>query len=202
MEDVVAQQEIAAERRQLELIQQGSPDVSKLKQQIEDLKEQNNLLLEKTKLLDINKGEKQDVGKNSTKTKKTTSTNKQPTSKRPVKKATKKPYSDESKEVKPLSKSDEYPAMRDNVIKNIAKSEKEWILLYGFYSSNFGKKEFTRDQILDAYKETKRKTRSRHMNISNNIGNLVKQGFIRFLNDDEILLTDAGHELVQEILNR
>ncbi|MCH7523557.1 MAG: hypothetical protein IIC74_00760 [Bacteroidetes bacterium] len=193
LEDVVAQQEIAAEKRQLELIQQGSPDVSKLKQQIEDLKNQNSLLLEK---------ENSETVKTVTNEEDKTSTNSKQISKRPVRKPTTKTKTDESKEVKPLPTSDKYPAMRENVIKNIAKSEKEWILLYGFYSSNFGKKEFTRDQLRDAYKETKRKTRSRQMNISNNIGNLVKHGFIRFLNDEEMLLTDVGRELVKEILNR
>ncbi len=201
LEDVVAQQEIAAEKRQLELIQQGSPDVSNLKQQIEDLKIQNSLLLEKENSKTVKIVTKEE-DKTPTKTEESNSTNTKPISKRPVRKSSTKTETDESKEVKPLPASDKYPAMRDNVIKNIAKSEKEWILLYGFYSSNFGKKEFTRDQIIDAYKETKRKTRSRQLNISNNIGNLVKQGFIRFLNDDEMLLTDAGRELVKEIMNR
>jgi hypothetical protein len=199
LEDTIAQQEIAAEKRQLVLIQQGSPDINNLKQQIEDLKNQNDTLQKNAN----------SISKENTSKKDTETSSIEPEAKtlnQPIKRSSKKtkPLNNvnDSVQSKPLPTSDNYPAMRDNVIKNVAKSEKEWILIFGFYAGDFGKKEFTRDQIMDAYVETKCKTKSRQMNASNNIGNLVKQGFLRFLNDEEMLLTDAGRALVEEILNR
>jgi hypothetical protein len=193
LEDVLAKQEIAVEERSLELIEEGSPDVHKLKEENEVLKLENNKLKhvkETPELLSNSEPTTIEV------------TEKLPTSKK--KKAPKKNNSEKQtkEESAPLPSSKEYPAMRENVIRNVAKSEKEWILLYGFYSGHFGTQEFTRDNILAAYDESKRKTDSRHKNLSNNLNNLVKQGFIRFLNDNEMLLTNTGKELANEILNR
>lgn len=200
LEDVVAQQEIASEERQLEIIEEGNPEVSKIKEQLSILKKENEELKDQLS----NKPEEK-VGQPKQETTITTDSNHNQTKEKPSsrKQSTKKPKSPNENDNTPsLPTSSEYPAMRDNVIRNVAKSEKEWILIYGFYSSNFGKKEFTRKELLAAYDETKRKTTGRRNNLTNNINTLVKQGLIRFLNDEEMLLTDQGKSLSEEILNR
>lgn len=212
MKDLENRLEIATEERQLELIKQGSPDVSKLKDEIEQLEKEKEDLLYKlsghekaSKSTDSDENEESEdrvetdeenepSGKDDSNDSK--STKKKKTPKKPQK--TEVPDLQDYK----LPSSKNYPSMRDNVIRNIAKSEKEWILIYSFYASDFGKKEFTRDHLLAAYDETKRKTNSRHANLSNNLNALVKQSLIRYLNDNEMLLTDEGISLSEEILNR
>lgn len=202
LKDILAKQEIAVEERQLELIEEGSPDISKLNERMEILeKEKQELLsqLNDKKLGGILEQQEKAVEKRETEIVKEGTQAKKRASKKSLPKKTN--TTSESKPTVIFSSSD-HPSMRDNVVRNIAKSEKEWILLYGFYASNFGEKEFLRDDILAAYDETKRRMDSRIKNLSNNLNNLVKQGLIRYLNDKDMFLTDQGKELAMEILNR
>lgn len=194
LNDVTARQEIAVEERQLELVEEGSPDISKLKEKIEALEKERSNLIEQLDLRNTDEHKDEDEQQVESKNVKSTKSKKRTT--------TAKNTHTVEKVSSPLPTSKDYPAMRDNVIRNVAKSEKEWILLYAFYSSDFGSKEFMREDLFSAYDETKRRTDSRIANLSNNINNLVKQGFVRFLNDTEMLLTDSGKELSREILNR
>ena len=199
LKDVIAQQEIAAEERQLEIIEEGSPDVTKLKERIEKLESENrNLLTKLSERIPVQKSKPDlnDDSANDEKSKSTSATTTTKSSTRPKRKTT------SDSESTPLPTSPNFPAMRDNVIRNVAKSEREWILLYAFYSSNFGKKEFTRKDLMNAYSESKRRTSQRIKNLTLNINTLVKQGSITFLNDEDILLTDSGVTLAKEILNR
>lgn len=95
-----------------------------------------------------------------------------------------------------------YPSLREINLKGSPKTETEWIMVYGFYASSNGKEEFVRESLLQFYKETKRETKSRIANLSNNLKNLLKQGKIRFLNDNDIVLTPEGISAVEEILKR
>jgi len=212
MKDLENRLEIATEERQLELIKQGSPDVSKLKDEIEQLEKEKEDLLYKLsgheksrKSTDSNESEESEDRVEKDEENEPSGKDDSNDSKSTKKKTTtKKPQKTEASVLQDykLPSSKNYPSMRDNVIRNIAKSEKEWILIYSFYASDFGKKEFTRDHLLAAYDETKRKTNSRHANLSNNLNALVKQSLIRYLNDNEMLLTDEGISLSEEILNR
>jgi hypothetical protein len=53
-------------------------------------------------------------------------------------------------------------------------SEPNWILAYAFYESDFGKKEFTREKVLEKY-SAKRKTNQRMKNFSGSWKNLFKE---------------------------
>ena len=98
--------------------------------------------------------------------------------------------------------SKDFPVMKDIVIRDLAKTEREWMLIYSLYSSDFGSNVFTREDIWNKYGESNRKTESRRKNITNNIRTMVKANQINFINDDEMLLTTQGKEVALEILNR
>jgi len=59
-----------------------------------------------------------------------------------------------------------------------------------------------RERLIQFYKDTKRETKSRIANLSNNLKNLLKQGKLRFLNDNDIVLTPEGVAAVEEIIKR
>lgn len=202
LEDILAKQEIAVEERQLELVEEGSPDIPKLKEQIEKLTSENKSLKDKLESNDkiVDQVEPTPMITSSPPAEEPNTS--PPKRKKSTAKKANTNNQDKTENKVVFASSKDYPAMRENVIRNVAKSEKEWILLYGFYAGNFGEKEFTREDIMGAYEETKRKMDSRTKNLSNNMKNLVKQGLIRFLNNDEMLLTEQGKELVTSILTR
>lgn len=204
--DIKHKQEIAAEEWQLEIIREGSPDISNLKEQIKELQDQ---LKEKEfhikKLIEDNDDSEDDAAimeeSNEKSTSQTNSNNTRP-KKRPTKKKNSSPDSSDSAEPhKPIHPKD-LPVMRDIVIRDLAKTESEWILLFAFYSSNYGEGEFQRDSIITKYDESNRKTDSRLKNLSNNLKTLIKQGHIKYINDNDMLLTDSGKRIARDILNR
>lgn len=99
-----------------------------------------------------------------------------------------------------VSNSD-YPSLRDLVIKDYPKNEAEWVLVYGFYSSDFGNDTFTRDDILSKYDETNRKTDTRRKNMTQSISTGVKKDWYKSLNDKEYILLEEGKKYCQEILS-
>jgi hypothetical protein len=95
-----------------------------------------------------------------------------------------------------------YMSLRDLGLKQLPNSESEWILIYAFYASNYGQKDFTREDILTKYEETNRKTDSRIGNITNNIKGLVSKDWFRSLNDRDMVLLEGGITAANEILAR
>jgi hypothetical protein len=97
---------------------------------------------------------------------------------------------------------DKFPTLRDVALKQLPGPESEWILVYGFYSSSFGKMEFTRNDIISKYEETNRKTDNRINNLSNNLRIAVNKDWINSLNDKDFVLSDDGKKAAKEILSR
>ena len=95
----------------------------------------------------------------------------------------------------------DYPSLRDLVIKDYPKNEVEWVLVYGFYSSDFGNNTFTRGDILSKYDETNRKTETRRKNMSQSISTGVKKDWYKSLNDNEYILLEEGKKYCREILS-
>lgn len=94
------------------------------------------------------------------------------------------------------------PSLKDILMKQLPSSEMEWILVYAFYGSDFGGKPFTSKTILEAYESTKRKTTSRHANMSKNIKSLFSKGYFSALNDEEFIMTEDGKHQANEIITR
>jgi len=93
------------------------------------------------------------------------------------------------------------PSLKDVLMKQLPSSE-EWILVYAYYATEFGNKPFTSKNILEAYESTKRKTTSRHANMSQNIKALFNKGYFSAFNDDEFILTNDGKHQANEIITR
>jgi len=96
----------------------------------------------------------------------------------------------------------EYEPLKNVVLKQLPGVEVEWVLMYAFYDSNFGKTKFNRDTLLLKYRDTERESDSRKSNLFNNIRTLVRKNWARVLNDNDFLLTEAGIKKSKEILKR
>jgi|AntRauTorcE11897_2_1112592.scaffolds.fasta_scaffold06532_1 hypothetical protein len=94
------------------------------------------------------------------------------------------------------------PSIKDVIMKQLPSSETEWIMVYAYYASNHGTNTFTSKDILIMYENTKRKTASRHANMSKNIRAIFSKGYFSALNDDDFILTDDGKHNAQEIVSR
>lgn len=198
--DIQNRQEIAAEEWQLEKIKEGSPDIQAMKEKIQKLEIQ---LIEKDEVIS-NLSENIEPEKLEEQKEKSES---KPTSRTKRKSSSKSKQSELKKEEQQKSETrhpelKEYPIMKDIVIRDLAKTEREWILIFALYSSDYGTKVFTREDIVTKYDESNRKTNSRIANLSNNLKSMVKSGQVKFVNDDDMLLTDSGKEIAIEILNR
>ena len=96
----------------------------------------------------------------------------------------------------------ELPAIKDVVIKNLPKTEVEWILIYAFYLNNEGKSAFTADDIRDTYESTSRFNKSRRNNFATNLKKAVVYNWLSSVSDSEYGITDEGKENALEILRR
>lgn len=101
---------------------------------------------------------------------------------------------------KTLQSNTEYPHLKELAMLDLPTSEPDWILVYAFYSSSFGTKTFTLEDIKNKYQETGRKTENNSKNLSQNLASLVKKWYIKMYNDSEYLLKQNGIEHVNEIL--
>lgn len=199
--DIQHRQEIAAEEWQLEKIKEGSPDIQAMKERISKLELQLEEKDEVISNLSENVESVEDLPKE---TEKETKEKKSTTKRKPTKRNQKTKNQEDSGTTATERRynSKEYPIMKDIVIRDLAKTEREWILIYSLYSSDFGKNVFTRDELLNKYTESNRRTDSRIKNLTNNIRNMVKSDQLKFINDDEMLLTSKGKEVALDILNR
>ncbi|RYD83028.1 MAG: zinc ribbon domain-containing protein [Sphingobacteriales bacterium] len=95
----------------------------------------------------------------------------------------------------------EYPTLKAVAMKNLPGTETEWIVVYAFYSSNYGQEEFTRQNIIDKYSESNRKNKSRIKSLTAYITAAVKGGYINPL-ENSFSVLDKGVEKAKEIISR
>ncbi|WP_341225466.1 zinc ribbon domain-containing protein [uncultured Arcticibacterium sp.] len=96
-----------------------------------------------------------------------------------------------------------YPSINLVTMRNLPANETEWILVYSFYASNFGKKIFTRGDIMSCYDKSNRKTSNRVKNLSSYIKRAVQKGAINPLNNKgEFSLLEEGLQAAEEIVKR
>lgn len=98
------------------------------------------------------------------------------------------------------NKTEEYPTLKQLLIKNLPKNETEWILCYAFYASNYGEDTFKRDDILEKYKESNRTTNSNNANLNNNLNSCIKKDWFKDVNKDEFILKPEGTLYAKEVL--
>lgn len=99
------------------------------------------------------------------------------------------------------SKTIKYPTLILLAINKLPKSEIEWVAVYSFYASNYGHDIFTRKDIINMHKESKRKNDFFAGNLSRNINLAVNAGYINPLHDGYAMM-EEGSKKVIEIINR
>lgn len=92
------------------------------------------------------------------------------------------------------------PPLKEIAMKDLPKTETDWLLIYCYFASNFAKDTFNKDSIKALYEQTNRKNDSRIANLSNNIKSLVSKDYIGIYNDDDFLMKEAGIHYVSEII--
>ncbi len=94
------------------------------------------------------------------------------------------------------------PNIKDIVIKNLPKTEVEWILIYALYVSNDGEKTFTAEDLRQMYRDTNRMTETRNKNFSTNIRKAVTADWFVAINDNDYALSENGKTSAFQILER
>lgn len=94
-----------------------------------------------------------------------------------------------------------YPTLHDIVMKLSLNTEEEWVLIYCFYASDFGKKTFTKADIKNLYVTSNRYTESRNKNFSTNFKKLFKKNYLSALNTEDYLITDLGISTAKNIIS-
>jgi hypothetical protein len=97
--------------------------------------------------------------------------------------------------------SEAYPTLKAVVIKNLCNSESEWVLVYAFYISNFGKETFSRQDIIDIHNQSNRKNDNFGRDLSSYIRADVKASYINPL-DNGFAILDKGLIKAKEIIKR
>lgn len=98
------------------------------------------------------------------------------------------------------TQNEDYPTLKDILIKNYPKTETEWILCYAFYASKYGSDTFKRQDIIDKYKENNRLSTSANSNLSKNIDSCIRKDWMKSVNDSEFILKPDGIEYAKEVL--
>ena len=91
------------------------------------------------------------------------------------------------------------PSLQEIKLRDLAKNETDWLLVYAYYASEDGKKEFTRENIINFYEKTDRKTDKNIKALSQYIKNISKALYIKPTNDSHFILLDKGKTRVHEI---
>jgi hypothetical protein len=94
----------------------------------------------------------------------------------------------------------EFPILKEVVKKDLPKTESDWILIYGLYSSDFGENPFSEKDIRSQYEATGRNKSSRLGNITNNIKTLLNKEYFKMHNDNQYILKEKGLEYAKQIL--
>jgi hypothetical protein len=112
---------------------------------------------------------------------------------------------EEQKQLPSRSKEDpvdfgDIPELREVVLRDLPKSEPDWILVFACYKTSFGKESFSEQDIKDQYDKTERTNKSRLANLSNNIKSLLNKKYIKVHNDTNYLIKPEGLEYAYKIL--
>lgn len=96
----------------------------------------------------------------------------------------------------------ELPNIKDIVMKNLPKTEAEWVLVYALYASNMGSQTFTADDLRQMYHDTNRYTESRNKNFSTNVRKAVTIDWFTCINENDYALSDVGKNAAYEVIQR
>lgn len=98
--------------------------------------------------------------------------------------------------------SEDYPTFYSVYSNEVTQSESEVLLVMAFYVSNFGANNFTREDLLQYYKDQEIYTESRRANSSNNVNILVRSKCLEAIAKGNYRITKSGKQKILEIINR
>jgi hypothetical protein len=103
--------------------------------------------------------------------------------------------------VSPKKQNTSIPSLKEIKLRDLAKSDTDWLLVYSYMASGGGTKEFTRENIIQLYKDSDRRTDKRIKALSQLFKNISKALYIKSTNDSDFILLDKGKARVLEIFS-
>lgn len=91
------------------------------------------------------------------------------------------------------------PSLQEIKLRDLAKNETDWLLVYTYFASERTTKEFTRENIVKLYKDSDRKNDKRINGLSQLIKNISKARYIKPTNESKFILLEKGKKKVLEI---
>ena len=92
------------------------------------------------------------------------------------------------------------PELNDIVMKDIVKTESDWVVVYAYYQSEKGSKTFTIEDLRAKYHETNRYTENRNKKFSSNIKKIVTVNYISAVNKTDYKMTTDGSKYAKKII--
>ncbi len=94
----------------------------------------------------------------------------------------------------------DFPSVKDAVIKGLNKTEPDLLLIIIFHVSNIGTKLFSREDMINSYRENDFYNESRRKSLSSNINSLIRKSFIKSVTDNQYSLLPMGVENAKDVL--
>jgi hypothetical protein len=91
------------------------------------------------------------------------------------------------------------PTLKDIKLRDMAKTEKDWMIVYSFLAADGGNKTFTRADIVELYKESGRYSDKIANGLSQYFKTLTKDGIIKATSDTEFIILDDGKSKANQI---
>lgn len=96
----------------------------------------------------------------------------------------------------------ELPQINTIVIKNLPKTEAEWVVVYALYTSEQGTKLFSKEDLRQMYQDSGRWDDNRSKNFSQNLKKAVAEDWFSIVNESMYSLLETGKKMAYEIIQR
>lgn len=101
-----------------------------------------------------------------------------------------------------IKETSKLPQINTIVIKNLPKTETEWIVVYALYVSEQGTKIFNKEDLRQLYQDSGRLDENRNKNFSTNIKKAIAADWFEIVNNDTYSLSETGKGIAYEIIQR
>lgn len=91
------------------------------------------------------------------------------------------------------------PTLKDIKLRDLAKTEKDWMIVYSFLAADGGNNTFTRANVIDLYKESGRFSDKIANGLSQYFKTLAKADIIKATSDTEFIILQEGKEKAIQI---
>lgn len=99
-----------------------------------------------------------------------------------------------------IQEDENYPAIKDIVLRNLTKKETERVLVFAFYASKYGKNLVSKNDIKEQYSSIDLWTKSISGNFNTYIKSLIKDKYLSTYNEDYYNVTPKGIEKANSIV--